>query len=100
MPGCLSSVATPAHSPVIWGARLALLNRGQGWVVRKLQALRCCVQHAGRRCGRWQAYAALMARAISRVTRKKASISPTVWQCSGDTRTVPSIPKDSSIRFE
>ena len=44
MPGCLSSVATPAHSPAIWGARLALLNRGQGWVVRKLQALRCCVQ--------------------------------------------------------
>jgi len=26
------------------GAHLALLDRGQGWVVRKLQALRCCAQ--------------------------------------------------------
>jgi len=29
------------------GARLALLDRGRGWVVRKLQALRrCAPQHA------------------------------------------------------
>ncbi|MCD0505688.1 hypothetical protein, partial [Bordetella petrii] len=38
--------------------------------------------------------------ASSCVTRRKWSTSPAVWQCSGDTRTAPCRPNDSSMRRE